>query len=364
MIEKSNLTPLVFKPEYEKIAEDEEESINELIATLQEISDTTSKDYGHAVRSVHAKSHGHIKGRLIVSESIPDYLKQGMFAISGTYSVVMRFSTSPGDILDDDVSTPRGVGIKVIGVKGNRLLNDSAKTQDFLMVNGPAFLKPDAKSFLGGLKLLAKTTDKAEGLKKIFSAALRGSEKVIETLGGESPTIKSIGGHPKTNILGETFFTQVPLLYGRYMAKLSLVPVSKELLALTNAALSTESPNAIRDAVSDFFHSHGGKWELRAQLCTNLETMPIEDASIVWPEKESPYLTIATIEAYPQESWDEKTSPKIDDRLSFSPWNGIQEHRPLGSVMRARRFAYESSSQFRKQFNGCPMAEIQSLNEI
>ena len=35
---------------------------------------------------------------------------------------------------------------------------------------GPAFLVKDAKSFVKNLTLLGKTTDKAEGLKKIFSA--------------------------------------------------------------------------------------------------------------------------------------------------------------------------------------------------
>jgi hypothetical protein len=360
MASTESTTHLIYNPDYEKIQDDESETIKELVATLQDISDITSKDYGHAVRSVHAKPHGLIRGELTVHDNLPEFLKQGIFANSGTYPVVMRFSTSPGDVLHDSVSTPRGVGIKVLGVKGDRLSNSDADSQDFLMVNGPAFLKPDAKSFLTSLKLLAKTTDKAEGLKKALSAALRGTEKIIESVGGESPTIKSMGGHPQTNILGETFFTQVPLLYGRYMAKLSLVPVIKELLDLKDAPLDSDSPNAIREAVSDYFHAHAAQWELRVQLCTNIETMPIEDASVVWPEQESPYLTVATIDASPQNSWDEQTSPKIDDRLSFSPWNGITDHRPLGSVMRARRLAYESSSNFRKQFNGCPMAEIRS----
>ena len=35
------------------------------------------------------------------------------------------------------------------------------------------------------------------------------------------------------------------------------------------------------------------------------------------------------------------------DQLSFSPWHAIEDHQPLGSIMRARRFAYEKSSNFR-----------------
>lgn len=358
--------PILFSPTFEKIEPDEVKTIQELVETLQSISDTTSKDYGHAVRSVHAKSHGLLRAKLTIDDNLPELLKQGIFAKPQTYSVAMRFSTSPGDVLDDNVSTPRGLGLKVLGVEGDQLSGDSANnTQDFLLVNGPAFLKPDAKSFLSSLKLLAVTTDKAEGLKKALSASLRGTEKVIESLGGESPTIKSMGGHPETNILGETYFSQVPILYGKYIAKVSLVPVSPELIALTNAPVNLkDSPNGLREAVTKYFTSNTATWELRVQLCTNLETMPIEDASVVWPETESPYVTVATLVAEPQTSWDDVSSPAMEDRLSFSPWNGIKDHRPLGSVMRARRLAYQGSSDFRKKFNGCPMAEIRSLQEL
>src|SRR5258708_6928935 len=40
----------------------------------------------------------------------------------------MRFSTIPGDILDDSVSTPRGLAIKVIGVEGERLEGSEARS--------------------------------------------------------------------------------------------------------------------------------------------------------------------------------------------------------------------------------------------
>ena len=349
--------PVIYNPSYEHIEENEQETVQELVETLQSISDVTSKVYGHAVRSVHAKSHGILKGKLIVKDNMPNILKQGIFANPNTYSVVMRLSTSPGDIMADSVSTPRGLAIKVMGVEGERLSGNSEdKTQDFVLVNGPAFLKPDAKSFVSSLKLLAKTTDKAEGFKKVLSASLRGTEKVIEILGGESPTIKSLGGHPETHILGETFFTQVPILYGEYMAKVAVAPISPALIALEDTPLNlNDEHDGLREAVSTFFQSNSGQWELKVQLCTNLDTMPIEDASVVWPEEESPYITVATIEADVQTSWDNAVSPSIEDNLAFSPWNGIQAHRPLGSVMRARRQTYESSSAFRKQFNGCPV---------
>ncbi len=366
MLENYEKKPVLYDASVEHLEENESETILKLVETLHSISHVTSTDYGHAVRSVHAKCHGILRGKIIVNESLSPEFKQGLFKEPKTYPVVIRFSTSPGDILADSVSTPRGMAIKILNVEGERIdLSNSDSTQDFLLVNGPAFIKPDAKSFLSSLILLAKTTDKAEGLKKVLSSALQGTEKIIETFGGESPTIKSMGGHPETNILGETFFSQVPILYGEYMAKVAIEPATEELIALKNSELSlNDNPDGIREAVSDFFNKNSARWDLKIQLCRNLKTMPIEDASVIWPEEESPYITVAYIEVDPQISWDDDTYPLIEDKLAFSPWNCIKDHRPLGSIMRARQLTYQHSNTYRKQFNGCPIHEISSISDL
>ncbi len=80
----------------------------------------------------------------------------------------------------------------MLEVPGKQCNSDSSEdAQDFLLVNDPAFLNPSVKSFLTSLKLLAITTDKAEGLKKVLSTALRGTEKILEVFGGKSPMIMS-----------------------------------------------------------------------------------------------------------------------------------------------------------------------------
>lgn len=47
--------------------------------------------------------------------------------------------------------------------------------------------------------------------------------------------------------------------------------------------------------------------------------------------------------------------------MAFSPWHGLAAHRPIGGVMRSRKPAYEMSSGFKGQFNGCPIHEPRSL---
>ena len=85
--------------------EDEAKTLAGLMEAFQEIEQTTFEHSGHAIRSVHAKSHGLLRARLRVLDGLSPTLAQGIFARPGTCPVVARLSTIPGDILDDSVST-------------------------------------------------------------------------------------------------------------------------------------------------------------------------------------------------------------------------------------------------------------------
>ncbi|SFK57927.1 catalase family protein [Methylocapsa palsarum] len=352
-------SPVTYSPSVETFGKDELEIDRQLVDLLRGISEVTYRNSGHALRSVHAKAHGLLKGELEVLDGLPANLSQGLFATAGRYPVIMRFSTIPGDILDDAVSTLRGLAIKVLGVRGDRLPgSEDDVTQDFLFVNAPAFGAASTAKFLGALKLVAKTTDRGEPLKKALSAVLRRVESVVESFGGKSATLIALGGHPETHILGETFYSQAPIRYGDFIAKIAVAPVSPELRALSNAPVGTSGkPNFLRDAVRDFFKTQSGVWELRVQLCVDLEKMPVEDSSKPWPEDLSPYVAVARITAGAQDSWSASNIKSVDDGAAFSPWRGLAAHQPLGAIMRARKEAYRMSADFRTQRNGCPIRE-------
>lgn len=351
--------PLHYSPDVETIQDDEAEAQNELVEQILKISRQTYHDEDEALRAVHAKSHGIVKGKMTVFADLPLQFRQGLFAHPGEYQAIMRFSTAPGDLLPDNVSTPRGLAVRLLGVEGPRLSGaEESTTQDFVLATGKAFSVKDAKHFAANLKALASTTDKGEGLKVVLSSLLRAAEGALETVGGESATLKTLGGYPETHILGECFFSQVPFRFGDYIAKIGIFPVSRELVELIGAPLDLGSGfDALRQAVRGFFQESGGTWELRVQLCTNLEDMPVEDAAAVWDEDKSPYVAVARLEVPPQESWSDDLREEVDKGMAFSPWQGLAAHRPLGSINRARREAYPSSADFRLERNGCPVAE-------
>ena len=358
--------PLLYDPSFETIEADEADTAAQLVATMRTISETTHKDSGHAERSVHAKSHGILNGNLRVLAGLPAAYAQGVFAEARTYPLVMRFSTNPGDVLDDSVSAPRGLAIKIVGVEGERLPTSAGETtQDFVLANAPAFSAPNAAGFLKAVRLLAKTTDTPQILKKALSATLRTVEAAVESVGGKSATLISLGGQPLTHILGESFYSAAPLLHGLYMAKIAVVPVSANLTALIGEKVKVYGkPNALREGVIAFFATETAEWEVRVQRCTDLLAMPIEDATVVWPEDQSPYVPVARIVVTPQSAWSEPRVKAVDDGFSFSPWHGLSAHRPLGNVMRARRVAYEQLSAVRSQLNGCPLHEPRTLADL
>ena len=358
--------PVRYSSDVEQVQPDEQATFDDLKASFEHILDTTSRDYGHAVRAVHAKAHGIAKGRFTVHADLPPELAQGMFAHPGEYDAVIRISTNPGDLLNDAISVPRGLALKVIGVSGERLPGSEGEVvQDYIMVNGPAFAAPDAKAFAKTLSLLAKTTDKAEGGKTLLSGILRTVEGALEAVGLESSTLQQLGGAPNVHPLGETYYSQVAFRYGGHIAKFSLAPVSPALTRLTGETVDTGGrPDALREVVNAVLVSQGGTWELRVQLNRDLEAMPVEDPTVVWDEAASPFVPVATLAIPPQTAWGDGASEAIDDALAFNVWQGLADHRPLGGINRARYDTYVQSAGFRGRFNGCPVHQPRALADL
>ncbi|MFD1281176.1 catalase family protein [Methylobacterium goesingense] len=337
---------------------DEGETIEQLNKTFDKILHKVAEDSGHAVRSVHAKSYGILEGVLTVDANLPPELAQGLFAKAGEHPVYMRLSTNAGDILPDAVSLPRGLALKVLDVEGERLPGAEGTTQNFIMVNGTVFQAPSADKFLGSLKLLAGTTDRAEGLKVAASTVLRGVNKALQAVGVESTTIASLGGAPNVDPLGETYYSVTPFRYGDYIAKFSVAPVAPGLTARTGTEIDASGrPDAIRETVRAEMRGIEGVWEFRVQLCRDLALQPVEDPTVEWKEDEAPFQRVGLITIRPQDSWDAARVQAVDEEMRFSVWTGLAAHQPLGNINRARNIPYRHSAEFRQRFNGCPIHE-------
>src|SRR5271170_6010840 len=187
----------------ETIQHGEAETVEQIAATLLDIAKKVGERQRHTVRAVHAKSHGLLKAEVTVLPDLREELRQGLFAKLASYSVIMRFSTDPGDILSDHISTTRGLAIKVIGVEGEMLPNHAGQvTQDFVFNNASTFHSARANDFLKSITLLDRHADDSEALKQVVSSAAQTTEEGLESVGQKSAFLKGFG-HPPTHPLRE-----------------------------------------------------------------------------------------------------------------------------------------------------------------
>ena len=338
---------VLYRPDLETVSDDEGQVIDGIIASMTHESQIVAERDGGTVRASHAKSTGLVKGTLTVLPGSPEPLRQGLFAEALSFPVLMRFAQGPGEVLSDSVSTHRGVGIKVLGVHGSKLPGHDGATQDFVFATGTAFAQSNAGTFLTAIKGIEKNTGRPEALKQAVSATSRVVNAALNAVGSDSPTF-GFFGHTKRNPLADAYFSQAALRYGDYVAKIGLFPVSPDLIAMIDQTIDTASnPDGFRRAVVEHLRSRSAEFELRVQLCTDLDAMPVEDASVPWPEDQSPYRAVARISIPAQDAYSGARQSYFDKVLSFQPAHALAAHRPLGSVMRARLTTYQALSAYR-----------------
>ena len=355
---------LRYRPEIEQPEPQEQETIDGIIRGMTEQSEVVERREHRAVRASHAKSSALVTGMLEISAGLPPELAQGLFATPGRHPIAVRFAQGPGETLGDRVSTHRGMAIKVYEVAGEKLSGHDAETQDFVLATGPTFPSGTAKGFLRDGTVIGKSAGLPEGVKSTVSAAARGFNRLLHALGTESPKADFFG-HPFSHPLTEPYYSQAPVRFGDYVAKIAAFPASDAQAALKTWRLDPhEDADGFRHAATSFFRDHEVVYELRAQLWTNVDTQPIEDASVEWPTEESPYRTVAVLRLPAQDAYSIARQRYFDEEMTFRPANSLVAHQPLGSVMRARLQVYRALATFRQHKNGVAMAPQRAIGDV
>lgn len=354
-----------YSDDVERKQPDEDELIDKIVEAMGRKNAAAYDKYKHGIRDAHAKSHGVLRGELTVLPDLEPHLQQGLFATPATYPVIARLSTAFGELRSDQIHFARGMAIKVLGVHGRKALpNDDTTSQDFLFVNSPTISFGDVRAYHDAMRLSAIQAKAPDAALKATGVVARTLSHVLSLIKiAPPPPIKVFGG-PNHHILGETFHSMAALRYGDYIAKVSVAPSSPSVSALTGRTVEgSGGEHALRDMIVDFFAANSAEYLLRAQLCTDLTTMPVEDGSVLWPET-SPHEPIAKITFPAQDAYSPARSTYADDLLSFNPWHALAEHRPLGSIMRVRIKAYEASTAFRHGKNNAALIEPRDIAEL
>ena len=361
-------TYLRYSDGLEEIDPKETQTFEEINQLMSKGADTVKEKYHRPLRISHAKAHGTVRGKLIVNSDLPDYLRQGLFATPGKqYDVIIRLAHTPGELFDDrKVSTPRGFSIKVLNVEGEQLNmpgSASGSTQDFVFDTGKAFIAPNASAFHQAFKPNAEMAPHlSDTTKGVVSSISRGTNKVLNAIGMDSGKLDFFG-HPFLHPLAEYYYSQVPSRYGDYVAKFSVEPNTPGLQELKDKEFEPLDENGLRTDVVEYLRTHDAEYTFGVQLATDRDTMPIEDATAVWPENVSPYQPVARIVIPAQDAYSAGKAEYVE-KLSFSPAHTLVAHRPMGSLNRARLHAYSALAAKRRSELSAREAEPASVADF
>jgi len=327
----------------EKPFDGEDEFVDSIIDTFMSQMRGLWKPRGFE-RGGNTKTHGIVRAEFIVHPNLPDQFRHGIFAKPQTFRAWVRFS-GPGPYITPDIDDVgfMSISIKLLGVPGPKLMDEEKYTQDFFGVSTPTFVTPDVR---------ANAQLQKESLKNasIFYFVNRNQPHLLDFI------MQGLWVKTQSSPFEAPYFSCVPYLLGEGQAmQYSVWPKTTARTPIPRLPFRPPD-NYLREAMVKALNGADVELDFRIQLQTDSFLMPIENAAVLWPQKLSPRVSVATLRI-PRQKFDSPAQINFEKQLSYNPWHCIPEHRPLGNQSRARKRMYLALSTFRHQMNAIPHYE-------
>jgi hypothetical protein len=315
----------------------EEAYIESIISSFQKQMRLLWKPGGFE-RGGNTKTHGIVRGEFIVHDGLPERLRHGIFARPTTYRAWVRFS-GPGPYITPDIDDVgfMSISIKLMGVPGPKLMDEEKFTQDMFGVSTPTFVTPDVN---------ANAQLQIESLKnaQIFYFLNLHRPHVLDFI------MQALWLKTQSSPFEAPYFSCVPYLLGEGQAMhYSVWPKSTKRTRVPRLPFRPPD-DYLRDAMVASLAEGDVELDVRVQVQTDPHLMPIENNGVLWPERLSPRVSVATLRL-PRQTFNSPAQMEFAKRLSYNPWHCIPEHRPLGNQGRARRRMYAELSKLRHTMN-------------
>ncbi len=301
-------------------------------------SATAERNNGTPMRGFHGKSHSALQAEFRVLPDLPESARIGVFGESKSYPAWVRFSNGVGFPQGDRKPDVRGLGIKVIGARGPKLLqgDEDAVTQDFLMTNGPTNPARDGVQFMAF----------AEGSQNLLTLPLHLARKVgaKESLRMLTALVRQTSRTVRS-MATETFWSGAAIKFGPYAVKYFAKPAG----AIEASLPTFGSTDFMRKELGSRLRQGDIRFDFFLQFYLDAELTHIEDASVEWLEPAAPPVKVAelVIRKRDLESSSAVAEDQLGNKFAYTPWHAPEELRPLGHMQRLRRFVYVASSKFR-----------------
>ena len=302
-------------------------------------------------RGQHPKHHGCVRADFVVEADVPARLRFGVFQEPGRrFPAWVRFSNAR--VKDDREAGGHGMSIKLMDVAGlgPRLGGDSRSTQDFLLLDSPVFFIKDALEYASFEEALEKAEVGGSWFSKLSVLGY------FLTHPFELAILKKIQSTLPVDPLAETYWSATPYRLGPEPGGLAVKYKATPARGHTTPVPPPEAGvDQLRHAMAAHLKTLDAAFDFYVQPQEDATEQPVEDPTVLWDEESAPCIKVATIRiaaGQPFEKW-----MNFCENLSFTPWRGLADHRPLGGINRARAKVYEELSAMRHRLNGAPQEE-------
>jgi hypothetical protein len=286
------------------------------------------------------KLHAGLMAEFQVLPDLPEHARFGVFTEPRVFPAVVRFSTGDSCNRSDKRHQPRGIAIKLVGVPGPKLLEDQKEivTQDFLATShSVTSTVRDVRQFIAFIESDIEA--------KRITPFLARKVGIWETARILIALVGSVVFSKVRSVATEHYSSPAPIKFGPYAVKSTVQPAKGTKPAMKRRL----TDDFLREELADRLRHGDLMFEFLVQFYVNERFTPIEDSSIPWKPEYAPFVTVARLRIPKCDLTDPRANALSEaiDRLSFNPWHTTEDHRPLGTVMRARKVAYQVSSDFR-----------------
>jgi hypothetical protein len=273
------------------------------------------------------RAAGCVRAQFEVLDALPISHRVGIFAARRSYDAWIRFANASSK--SDRERDVRGMAIRLSGVSGENLTPGESR-QDFVLNSHPVMVAPDTKAFMALMKAM-----EAGGLEEATYFLKHPRSALIGLQSREQPTCH----------LDIPYWSATPYLFGtgravKYIVRPCTPPKSSHPHDISDTYLTDALRTRLAEGEACF--------DFMIQFQVDAKTTPIEDATVEWKEEDAPYHPVARIRIPQQEIGDEESTRRCEED-AFNPWFSLAEHRPLGSMNRARREIYHAMAAFRQQ---------------
>jgi catalase len=301
---------------------------------------------GNYRRTFHTPTTGCANSTFTVRSDLPTALQVGIFKPGVTYPLFLRFSGQDKVDQNDTRGDIKGVALKFSNVPGKKYFPgfEDDHQMDMVFNAFPVFIPQNETGFSATIMARVVVCGGGQVCATRFGTTFTTNAAVLAM---------ELANNSVSSQLTMPYYAISPYQFGsgplpKAAVKYRLWPCN--YTASIGLPLPVGTPaNYLTEDMRTRLAADSYCYYFQLQFQTNPCIHPINDFITEWKESDTPFITVGTINIPKQTMLD--NTDALCRNVAFNAWRVIDEHRPLGSLSRARLFDMMNSQNQRLSLN-------------